>query len=292
MLCFLALITSFAVEAFVVRFGLLPKLIGIAAGCAGAHVLSPHLQPVDAFGFGDSLLRSLIFLAIALVFSDPIMSSIFICLRNLVISECVTFLSMGRLPFEPMMRMSLSTPFSSRASSVFPAWCPAVSLPASIRKLMAGLETMFFTILSIPIFSVSVLPTMQSPSGFSFTSFSSSFTLARVETPTGAELFTTVYSPSTGGHESLFTVISHVERVAEVRTGYLAVSHVIASGGMQYLHPRHGYSSGVNCPYHSLTLSSSSFASLIFNNGSEALRFSSVPFMQPHFLHLVRFMPL
>jgi hypothetical protein len=43
---------------------------------------------------------------------------------------------------------------------------------------MEGLETVFFTILSMPMFSVSVFATMHKPSGLSLASFSSSLIAA------------------------------------------------------------------------------------------------------------------
>ncbi len=160
-----------------------------------------------------------------------------------------------------------------------------------MRKLIAGLLITFFMILSIPIFSVSVFPIMQRPSGFSFATLSSSLVLERVETATGAELFNMVYSPSTGGHKLVSILISQLESVAEAKTGYLRVSRVIASGGIQYLHPKQGYSCGSSCPDHSFTFSSRFFASESFSSGNDAFRFSRVPLIHPHFLHRDSFIP-
>jgi hypothetical protein len=96
----------------------------------------------------------------------------------------------------------------------------------------------------MPIFSVSVLPTIHRPAGLNLANLSSSLVLARMETATGADLSSTVYSPSTGGQELSLILISQLDSVDEARDGYFAVSMVIASGGMQYLHPKHGYACG------------------------------------------------
>ena len=156
---------------------------------------------------------------------------------------------------------------------------------------MAGLVITFLTILSMPIFSVSVLPIMHSPSGLDLDSFSSSLALASTETATEADLSSTVYSPETVGHEFLLTSNSQLDSVEEARDGNFEVSLVIASAGMQYLHPKQGYSRGSSFAWHSFTPLNKSLASLILIDGSDAFRFSSVPLMQPHFLHLESLMP-
>jgi hypothetical protein len=77
-----------------------------------------------------------------------------------------------------------------------------------MRNLIVGFVMVFFITLSIPMFSVSVFPTMQSPFGFMFARTSASSTLESVETATGQPepLQNAKYSPGTGGH--VFSITS------------------------------------------------------------------------------------
>ena len=76
-----------------------------------------------------------------------------------------------------------------------------------MRKRIVGFVIVFLITLSIPIFSVSVLPTMQSPAGLIFARVSASSILARVDTATRQEDFSqnAKYSPGTAGHVCSFT---------------------------------------------------------------------------------------
>ena len=93
------------------------------------------------------------------------------------------------------MRLDGSTPFSNNASKVAPDKCFGGSCPAQTRKWMAGFAIIFFTIFSIPMFSVSTFPTIHNPWGADCATAWASGTLPNVVTATGALGSRTMYLP-------------------------------------------------------------------------------------------------
>jgi len=117
--------------------------------------------------------------------------------------------------------------------SVAPLRCPSESLPATMRQWMEGLVIVFRMTLSMPMFSVSVFPTMQRPFGARRASSSAREMLARVETATFQLRFSgrTKYSPATGGHAAAAAEISPRKGADSTRSGKIRTARLFATAG-------------------------------------------------------------
>src|SRR3990172_460504 len=225
--------------------------------------------------------------------SHPTKSTTCTCFRNDSTSATVTFRKMGRFPFEPVTRIFSSTPLAERLMSVCPGRWPVGSEPASTRNRIARFVIMFLIILSMPMFSVSVFPTMQTSSGRSAASSSAKPGLPSVEIATehSPSSHRTLYSPGTGGHTCSFTSNAHPSASLGAASVYASLNTFIATAGKQYWQPRQAYliDSISGCP---LAL----FPSKPFvERASTFLRalpsVSSVSFIHPHFRHLASNIP-
>lgn len=67
----------------------------------------------------------------------------------------------GLVPPDPVPSPTRRYRARTKDSSAAPLLCPFGSAAATIRKCMEGLVMIFFTSFSMPMFSVSVFPTMQ-----------------------------------------------------------------------------------------------------------------------------------
>lgn len=92
---------------------------------------------------------------------------------------------------------------------------------------------MFRMTLSMPMFSVSVFPTMQRPFGARREISSAREALARVETATWQFLFSgrTKYSPAAGGQAAAASEISQLEGADSDRSGKIPAARFVATAG-------------------------------------------------------------
>ena len=87
--------------------------------------------------------------------------------------------------------------------------------------------------LSMPMFSVSVFPTMQRPFGARRASSSAREMLARVETATWQLRLSgrTKYSPAAGGQAAAVSEISQLEGADSDRSGKIPAARFVATAG-------------------------------------------------------------
>ena len=98
---------------------------------------------------------------------------------------------------------------------------------------MEGLVIVFRMTLSMPMFSVSVFPTMQRPLGARRASSSAREMLARVETATWQLLFSgrTKYSPAAGGQAAAAVEVSLWKEADSARSGKIRAARLVATAG-------------------------------------------------------------
>jgi hypothetical protein len=102
-----------------------------------------------------------------------------------------------------------------------------------IRQWMEGWVMVFRMTLSMPMFSVSVFPTMHRPFGARRASSSARETLARVETATWQFLFSgrTKYSPASGGQAAAASEVSPWKGADSDRSGKIPAARLVATAG-------------------------------------------------------------